>query len=325
MTIGNTHKCNLECPMCFKQLDPVNNATWPDLDFRCFEAVAHEVFPHVRRIRLTVSGEPLLSNTIDDELELCSTYGVRTTITTNGLLLHRPGLLERLVRSLDLLSVSIDAASKTIYEYVRAGGSFDRVIDNVRLFNEMRNSLPDDVPRPLLHFIFVLQRANVTELPAFIDLAHELDVDLVTVDYVILHAGLNESDSLDQHRRQVNDALERATETAERRGINLKLPSPLHVDDAVPDNSSGFRVPSPRSMAELKGKIHARDWRVPPNPLPTVIDSIRANGGGNREFIAELEAHGFRCRLRWRGGSVRELGPEPCTTDGSARRRDHLS
>ena len=28
MTIGNTHKCNIECPMCFKQIDPIDNATW---------------------------------------------------------------------------------------------------------------------------------------------------------------------------------------------------------------------------------------------------------------------------------------------------------
>ena len=47
-------------------------------------------------------------------------------------------------------------------------------------------------------------------------------------------------------------------------------------------------------MARRKGRIHARDWNVPANPLLSFVPRIQAKGGGNREFIAELEEQGHR-------------------------------
>jgi sulfatase maturation enzyme AslB (radical SAM superfamily) len=128
VTIGNTHKCNLTCKMCFKQLDDADNMTLPEMGLECFEALAHELFPHVRMVALSVSGEPLVSRSLFDELDLLATYGVRASVTTNGMPLHRAGLIERLLPALHTLTVSMDGADEPVFNSIRSGASFAKVV-----------------------------------------------------------------------------------------------------------------------------------------------------------------------------------------------------
>src|SRR5262245_1380903 len=200
LTIANTHRCNLTCQMCFKQLDDADNMTLPELGLECFESLAHELFPHLRTVALSVSGEPLVSRSLFDELDLLATYGVRARVTTNGMPLHRAGLLERLLPALDTLTVSMDGADEPVFNSIRRGASFKKVVANIRRFNEFRAALPPDGFRPRLHFSHTLQWKNVIQLPRLIELAHELRADGVYVEHVYIHGTLNKEDSLEGHK-----------------------------------------------------------------------------------------------------------------------------
>ena len=305
MTIGNTHKCNLTCQMCFKQLDDAENMSLPDMGLGLFERVGHELFPHLRSVALSVTGEPLISPTIFDELDLLATYGVRASITSNGMPLSKKGLLERMMPATDTLTISMDGASAPTFNAIRRRADFDRVVKNIRLYNEARDALPAEAARPRLRFGHILQFRNVTELPRLVELAHELDVDDVHVDHVYIHARLNAGDSLHAHRRLTNEMLERARETAERLGVVVSLPDPHDVSDGVPDEPYA-PIPDDTLLQQGRERLPTVPFdpevheRYDLDPQFQALAEVRAEGGGNPEYVERLlERRALLGHLQW--------------------------
>jgi len=312
MTIGNTHKCNLTCNMCFKQLDDVENMSLPDLGLGIFESLGHELFPHLRTVALSVSGEPLISRTIFSELRLLATYGVRASITTNGMVLSRKGLLEELMPALGTLVVSMDGASEPVFDSIRRGASFPRVVANLRRFNEYRDALAPGSFRPRLHFNHILQWKNVAELPLLIELAHELEVEHVAVDYAYIHEGLNDEDSLDRHRGLANRMLEEAARTARGLGVDLRLPEPLELGEGYADDPYELYDDATLLAQGREGldtvpfdpQLHER---LEDDPVYVRLKEIEATGGDNAALVeALLTDKRLNGHLRW---GVPQLGP----------------
>jgi MoaA/NifB/PqqE/SkfB family radical SAM enzyme len=311
LTIANTHKCNLTCQMCFKQLDDADNMSLPELGLEAFEALAHELFPHVRSVALSVSGEPLVSKSLFDELDLLATYGVRAAVTTNGMPLHRPGLFERLLPALHTLTVSMDGASEPVFNIIRRGASFARVVANIHRFNELRDALPEGEWRPRLHFGHILQWKNVTELPRLIELAQELRVDRVHVDHVYIHSSLNREDSLEGHKRLTNEMLERAAETAARLGVALRLPAPFTLDGEADQPYAPYDAATLLRQGRERLKTMpfdpARHEPLLTDPVLAILRETEQAGGGNAQFVERLLGRGLlNTHLEW---GVPQLGP----------------
>ncbi len=311
MTIGNTHKCNLTCNMCFKQLDQVDNMSLPDMGWERFASLGHELFPHLHTVALTVSGEPLISRTIFDELDLLATYGVRASLTTNGMPLARKGLMEHLLPALGTLVVSMDGASEPVFNAIRRGALFPRVLENLRRFNEAREALPRHVPRPRLEFSHILQWRNVAELPRLIELAHAFAVDQVAVDYAYIHAGLNDADSLDRHRELANRSLDEAQATAQRLGVRVLLPERLaipagHVEAPYEPLDAETLLEQGRERLETLPFDPLLHERLDQDPASAEMLRVQAEGGDNAVWVERLLERGVKDALRW---GVPQLGP----------------
>lgn len=312
VTVGNTHKCNLTCQMCFKQLDDVENMTLPDMGLERFERVAHELFPHLRTVALSVTGEPLVSRTILEELELLATYGVRASITTNGMPLSKAGLIEALLPTTDALVISMDGASAPVFDAIRRRADFNKVVQNVRRFNAARDALPRGEHRPRLHMNHILQHRNLTELPQLVELAHALSVDHVNVEHVYIHENLNPGDSILAYPRLANRMLAEARAAADRLGVALDLPAPFDVASAPPDlpyeplpeaalrEQARERLPS----VSFDPAIHER-WDEERRYKALV--ETRAAGLGNAAYVERLlDERGLLGHLRY---GVPQLGP----------------
>ena len=311
VTLGNTHKCNLTCQMCFKQLDDVENMTLPDMGLERFERAAHELFPHLRTVALSVTGEPLVSRAILEELELLASYGVRASITTNAMPLTKPGLIEALLPATDTLTVSMDGASAPTFDAIRRRADFEKAVRNIRLFDQARDALPPEVFRPRLHFNHILQHRNLTELPRLIELAHELHIDRVTVEHVYVHEGLNPEDSILPHKRLANRVFEQAAEAAGRLGVDLHLPDPFDVAGAPPDlpyeplDEPTLRTQAKERLQSVRfdPRIHER-WDEETR-YRAIVDTAAA-GGGNAEYVERLlDERALLGHLRW---GVPQLG-----------------
>jgi MoaA/NifB/PqqE/SkfB family radical SAM enzyme len=223
ITINNTHKCNLTCPLCFKQFEPGHNMSYEDLPIEIFRAVAEDVFPYADEVALSVSGEPLISKTIEEELELGARFGVHYAITTNGVPLAVPRLRDLVLRHVHIVHLSMDAGCKETFERIREGARWEQVMGALKSLLQKREKRGEG---PKIYANFVMMRENIDELPQWVVLMAETGVDGCFAEHVVVPEAFG-IQSLVHHKRLAVEKYAEARKTAERCGIFLKLPAPF--------------------------------------------------------------------------------------------------
>jgi len=146
-----TRRCNLQCLHCYSSSGPRASDQLPlDLVRRVIEDSAREGY----NIAGFSGGEPTLYPWLAEALESAHQSGLRTTVTSNGMLLSER-LLERVRGSLDLLAISLDGVP----------ASHDRMRSSNKAFDTMARRLSairqSGVP---FGFIFTLTQHNLHEL-----------------------------------------------------------------------------------------------------------------------------------------------------------------
>lgn len=126
-----TNRCNEDCIMCPRaQLArPFGNLSMDLLD-----KVLAEVRGQVELINLFHFGEPLIHPQLAEMVKRCKAAGARTMVTTNGTLLTEKRAKELIESGLDMLVISLDAASQAVYSKIRRLGNFHKVLNNVETF-----------------------------------------------------------------------------------------------------------------------------------------------------------------------------------------------
>jgi radical SAM protein with 4Fe4S-binding SPASM domain len=229
-----TGACNLKCRMCLVRYRPALDRTEGSLTFERFAGIV-EALPALEKVTLQGLGEPLLAPDLFRMIAYAAGRGVRVGFNTNATLLTRR-MAERLVDGgLDWLHVSLDGATASTYESIRAGARFDVVRRHVAgLVDVMRERA---AVRPRLSLVFVAMRRNVHELPDLVRLAAEWGVPTVRVQN--LSHSFSDTDPAGSYR-EIRDftaaealweerAVQRVFEDAQRQahalGVALRLPA----------------------------------------------------------------------------------------------------
>jgi len=108
------------------------NAHPKDMSPELFRRIVDNAKGYVQYIDFSFRGEPLLNKNIFQMIDYAKKNGMNTSLQTNGLLLDRENSRLLLKAGLDLLTVSLDASSAKIYDKIRPGSDFGRVIENTR-------------------------------------------------------------------------------------------------------------------------------------------------------------------------------------------------
>ena len=118
-----------------------------------FGRIMAEVHPMGENFYLHLMGEPLNHPQLGEILDICSSYGVKTNITTNGTLLAKKGddILSREVRNVSISLHSFEANSLNISLQKYLGDITDfcrkalgrKTVVELRLWNMSRESLTD--------------------------------------------------------------------------------------------------------------------------------------------------------------------------------------
>ena len=174
LVIESTSRCNLKCEMCprnsFKQKTG-------DIDLELFKIISKYFKPGMD-INLAGWGEPLLHTNLMEMIKIAKTKNARVGFTTNATLLDKE-TSEKLIKSgLDFIDFSIDGATQEIYEQIRKGAKFHNVINNIKNFIEIKESLDSKILSTSI--TFVMMKRNLHELPSMVELAKKLKVDLLT-------------------------------------------------------------------------------------------------------------------------------------------------
>ena len=256
--LETTNRCDSKCQTCirtFQTLEPP-----ADLTLERVRAIVAQ-FPVLDRVVLHGIGEPLLNPQIFDIVAYLKTRVASVLFNSDAISLTAPRAGRLVESGLDEYRVSMDAATAATYRRLRGVDRFARVTANVERLIGLQRELGRTTPRVSLWF--TATRANVDELPGFVQLAADLGVGEVYVQRLVFNGlGLaTEANALHGRlRAQERERLAEAETLATRHGIAVRasgLTSPLGSlqpsDDARP--WSGCQRPWTLAYVTANGNV----------------------------------------------------------------------
>jgi radical SAM protein with 4Fe4S-binding SPASM domain len=229
-------QCNLRCQMCPIQFRTDGPPHGP-LAFLAFEDFPRlvEGFGEIDELHLQGLGEPTMHPRFFDMVAWASERGIRVSTNSNLTLWSERRARQCVECGLYELHVSIDAATPELYERIRRGAHFPKVIRNLRRVMVARRATGSPLR---LRLVTVLMRQNLRELPAIVRLAGAEDVREMFVQYLCHDF---EERSLPEEYRPMRDfirdqaldayprdtlaaAFDDARAAAAETGVSLRLP-----------------------------------------------------------------------------------------------------
>lgn len=176
LQVEPTTECNMDCKMCARS----GNAAYQrehqvSLSLDTFTEVLETIEP--LKVNLTGNGESTLNRELNSMISLCKRKGIYVYMNTN--LLVSKEVIERLVRSnVDLIKVSLDAATPEAYWQIRRNRSFDKILENLHYMVKLREA---NASNTSIRINTVLMPENKDDLCGILKIAKESKVDLVVV------------------------------------------------------------------------------------------------------------------------------------------------
>ncbi len=300
-TVAGTSRCNIRCEFCINQWDALpDGSNRPHMAADHVQAIIAEVFPYLRKLALSVSGEPLADPHFAELLDAARRYGVFVEFTTNAMLISKPGFLERILDGVGRVNISMDGASKATFERLRQGAKFDKVCENVRSLSAGRAARGQRTPE--LNMRYILMKETIDELPAMVDLAKDLGVDHLYTNHIQVFMKPLEDQSLVHHRARANRAFAAARRRAAERGLVLVLPE----DFAIGEGESGAEAAGqpPRASAEQTPEVVGAAQTMEAQRPSTISGEDWAASGAIPRGVARPEelppvAYRGRCPYLW--------------------------
>lgn len=260
INLTSTTACNLKCFMCNQFLDPDSPKVMLDEDV--YQRVVRELYPFAKTMQLSAFGEPLMTPKMDQKLADLERHGMKLEMVSNGTLMMKESKFrEQLLRTLELVTFSMDGATRATYNSVRTGAEFDEVFANISNFAERRLEMPVAL-RPKMNFNFILMRRTVAEAPKFVEMVHRWGGDQIIFNHLVTFHPSLKGESLNYCRAYANEWQDRTREVAKALGVHISIP-PNFTDTGVPTEAPATAptvAPQPASAV----KSPARPCGPPP-------------------------------------------------------------
>ena len=308
--LETTNRCDSKCQTCIRTFETLEPPA--DLTLERVRMIA-EQFPALDRVVLHGIGEPLLNPQIFDIVAYLKTR-VAVVLFNSDAIGLTPARAIRLVEcGLDEYRVSMDAATAATFRKLRGVDRFERVTTNVARLVALQREMGRTTPRVSLWF--TASRANIEELPAFVQLAVDLGVAEVYVQRLVFNGlGLaTDANALHGRLREREQALlAQADVLAMRHGIAMRasgLTTPLaslHGGDGDTRHWAGCQRPWTLAYVTANGNV------LPCCISPWVAKDYRGLILGNA-FTERFEAiwDGERYQ-RFRTDFESDTPPDPC-------------
>jgi len=163
-----TTRCPLQCPIC-------EHTYWDekprDMTFEEFKNIVDQ-FPKLKWIGLTGIGESFVNRDFLKMLRYVKSKKIYVELYDPFILIDEKNGMELVELGVDKIFISIDAAAKETYEKIRVGANFDKVLDNIKRFLEIRRK--KNTPYPELSYHYIINKLNINEVLDFVDLVKSL-------------------------------------------------------------------------------------------------------------------------------------------------------
>lgn len=303
--------CNLTCRHCFAGVLPRKEEplTLDELD-RLFAAMAR-----IGSFRLGLTGgEPTLRRDLFDVIDMAAAHGLHPCLTTNGLTLTEEMAREFGRRELVWLNVSLDGATAATNDAVRGPGTFDRVLERLRvLARHARFTLA-----------FTIMRTNLDEIRACAELADRVGASTAVFRPLYPVGVAREHPELMPDFAGYRDAIDQLVEygrdgAADLRSIHPFGPAPRAATQSVIHNDHGCGAGNLVCSISLSGDVNPCSFLGPSyaaaNLREATFEEIWHRSAGFRAIRSlpggtpDTFSGGCRARALVLGGSIN--APDP--------------
>jgi len=189
--LETTNRCNLLCQHCPRTFASVERPA--DLSFDQMKAITDQV-PNLRQAVLHGIGEPLINKDLPKMIRHLKDRDVYVLFNSNGTMLYDHIQRQLLSSGLDEYRISLDAADAKTFEKVRGLPRFDLIVNNTRDFVALKKKLGMEHPKISLWLVGL--RETLDQLPAFVRLAHDMEVGEVYLQRLVFFDDRQEGNGL---------------------------------------------------------------------------------------------------------------------------------
>ncbi|MBT5875208.1 MAG: radical SAM protein [Candidatus Latescibacteria bacterium] len=178
IVIESTDRCNLLCVTCPRLSYDYKPR---DLSMDAFRNLI-PTLKNYDNVDLTGWGEPLLHKGLFEMIDISHDQGCTAGFISNGTLLDDRRGRKLLEHKVNWMFVSIDGADPGTFSGIRVGGDLGKVVKNCKHFVELRDEYRTaEYNGPFLSTTFTMNRANMPEVPDFVELASDIGFDQIHI------------------------------------------------------------------------------------------------------------------------------------------------
>lgn len=167
-----TSRCNFKCITCRHGFESYGE----DLCDEVCDTLINNIIPNLKEIELQGTGESLLFKNFLKIFYAAKENNCKLVLITNASLLNKD-LIQIFVKSNMQLIISLDGTNKSSFKQHRPIGDFDRIISNLKLIKEYRNSVDNGSFSLVINT--VVTKLNYFELNEMIDFALQYSIDFI--------------------------------------------------------------------------------------------------------------------------------------------------
>ena len=232
-----TSKCNLKCVMCERQYwDEKPSPDWTVKDF----LYVLDQFPELKWAAFNPIAEQFMNKDFFRMMEIMEERQICQELYNTTYLLSTDQI-EKLVKmkSLMFMKFSHDAATPETYESIRVNAKWDKVVRNIKAFDEFKKVYGRSFPK--IEFHYIVMKQNIHEVEQFIDWVDSLDIECNGIMFSqLLHKFPEVEDMYVQIPQQLG---ERLVEKGKRVGIPVYFNSDAQSCKPPVRNCTQFLMP----------------------------------------------------------------------------------
>jgi MoaA/NifB/PqqE/SkfB family radical SAM enzyme/Tfp pilus assembly protein PilF len=170
-----TTRCNIRCKTC-----GLWHEKW-DLPYKTAQEVM-EYYPTLERV-VWLGGEVFLYKHFEEMFDTAAKYpNMKQQVITNGILLDDKWMKKIITTPNVELTFSVDGVTKQVYESIRQGSDFDKLLRNINRTMELKKQFNSKID---IRMNVLIMRSNFNQIEELLDFAHERGFNQIS--YLSLH------------------------------------------------------------------------------------------------------------------------------------------
>ncbi|MBI3929686.1 MAG: radical SAM protein [Armatimonadetes bacterium] len=210
--LQTTRYCNLACKHCWADAGTARPRELTILEVR--DLLDQMSAMGCYKLQLG-GGEPLGRGDWYDIIKYANDRGIVVSIATNATMATKAVAAKLGELKIDEIKVSLEAASEKSYDYIRSERAYRKAIRGIKNLKELT-----DAP---IYFHTVLQRDNLTEIPALVKQAEKFKVDRIVFDTVVPVGRAKENPRLLLTPEEANNALDLARRIGQTARVEVEV------------------------------------------------------------------------------------------------------